>query len=218
MVRLFHAYFPTRTLLLCMSELLLVLVSMIIGTVVSTGLADADLALMYEGGLMKIALITGVVFVWMYYFDLYDTNVLGNRREVFTRITQVFGATCASLAAIYYVFPESQLAMRVLGTGSVFIVIAWTAGRKLFLQVNTVSYFAPQYHAGKISAPVLVAAGDNNAVNGPEWLTGLVNSFAGNAELYQLTHEGQRDRDAMDVWLSETMAVEPRPRIWEISR
>jgi sugar transferase (PEP-CTERM system associated) len=142
MVRLFHAYFPTRTLLLCMSELLLVLVSMIIGTVVSTGLADADLALMYEGGLMKIALITGVVFVWMYYFDLYDTSVLGNRREVFTRITQVFGATCASLAAIYYMFPESQLAMRILGIGSVCIVIAWTAGRRLFLQVNTVSYFA----------------------------------------------------------------------------
>jgi hypothetical protein len=142
MVRLFHAYFPTRTLLLCMSELLLVLVSMIIGTVVSTGIADADLALMYEGGLMKIALVTGVVFVWMYYFDLYDTNVLGNRREVFTRITQVFGATCASLAAIYYMFPQSQLTMAVLGTGSLCVVLAWTAGRRLFLQVNTVSYFA----------------------------------------------------------------------------
>jgi exopolysaccharide biosynthesis polyprenyl glycosylphosphotransferase len=142
MVRLFHTYFPTRTLLLCMSELLLVLISMIIGTVVSTGLADADLALMYEGGLMKIALITGVVFVWMYYFDLYDTNVLGNRREVFTRITQVFGATCASLAAIYYIFPNSQLTMPILGTGSICVVIAWTAGRRLFLQVNRASYFA----------------------------------------------------------------------------
>jgi len=38
--------------------------------------------------------------------------------------------------------PESQLAMRVLGTGSVCVAIAWTAGRRLFLQVNTVSYFA----------------------------------------------------------------------------
>jgi hypothetical protein len=65
---------------------------------------------------------------------------------------------------------------------------------------------------------VLVAAGDNNAVNGPEWLAGLTGAFAGNVELYQLTHEGQRDRDAMDAWLSETMSVEPRPRIWEISR
>jgi sugar transferase (PEP-CTERM system associated) len=142
MVRLFHAYFPTRTLLLCMSELLLVLVSMIIGTVVSTGLADADLALMYEGGLMKIVLITAVVFIWMYYFDLYETNVLGNRREVFTRITQVFGATCASLAAIYYIFPNSQLTMPILGTGSVCVVVAWTAGRRLFLHVNRTTAFA----------------------------------------------------------------------------
>jgi sugar transferase (PEP-CTERM system associated) len=142
MVRLFHAYFPTRTLLLCMSELLLVLVSMIIGTVVSTGLADADLALMYEGGLMKISLITAVVFIWMYYFDLYETNVLGNRREVFTRITQVFGATCASLAAIYYIFPNSQLTMPILGTGSVCVVVAWTAGRRLFLHVNRTTAFA----------------------------------------------------------------------------
>ena len=83
---------------------------------------------------------------------------------------------------------------------------------------NTVSYFDPQHHAGKISGSALVAADDNNAVNGPEWLAGLVGAFAGNAELYQLTHEGQRDHDAMDARLSEMMMVEPRPRIWEISR
>jgi cephalosporin-C deacetylase-like acetyl esterase len=83
---------------------------------------------------------------------------------------------------------------------------------------NTVSYFDPQHHAGAISVPVLVAAGDNNAVNGPEWLAGLTGAFAGNVELYQLTHEGQRDHDAMDAWISEKMTIEPRPRIWEISR
>ena len=86
------------------------------------------------------------------------------------------------------------------------------------LIANAVSYFDPQHHAGAVDAAVLVAAGDNNAVNGPEWLAGLTEAFAGNAELYQLTHEGQRDRDAMDVWLSESMSVEPRPRIWEIAR
>lgn len=95
--------------------------------------------------------------------------------------------------------------------------IRLSSGRESAI-TNTISYFDPQHHAGKISAPVLVAAGDNNAINGPEWLSGLVDAFAGNAELYQLTHEGQRDHDAMDLWLSEKMTVEPRPRIWEISR
>lgn len=142
MVRLFHAYFPARTLLLCMSELLLVAFGLVAGTVVWTGVADADLALLYEGGLMKILLITAVVFVWMYYFDLYDTSVLGNRREVFTRITQVLGTTCVSLGAIYYMFPQSRMAMHVLGVGSVFGMMALAGGRRLFLQVNVSQRFA----------------------------------------------------------------------------
>ncbi len=96
MVRLFHAYFPTRILLLCLAELGLISAGLVAGIVIRTGWADADLALVYEGGYMKVALITGIVFVWMYYFDLYDSDLIGNRREIFTRMTQVVGTTCVS--------------------------------------------------------------------------------------------------------------------------
>ncbi|HWR37606.1 MAG TPA: sugar transferase [Clostridia bacterium] len=142
MVRLLNAYFPARTVLLCVTELLLVTLGLVGGTVIWTGLVDADLALFYEGGFLKITLITAVVFVWMYYFDLYDSTVLGNRREVFTRITQVLGTTCVSLAAIYFMFPQSRLTMRILGLGAVFVIIALAFGRRLFLLVNTSERFA----------------------------------------------------------------------------
>lgn len=83
---------------------------------------------------------------------------------------------------------------------------------------RTLSYFDPQFHAPEIAASVLVAAGDNNAVNGPEWLAGLVGAFGGETTVYQLTHEGQRDHDAMEAWMAGVQGVEPRPRIWEIER
>ena len=110
MIRLFNAYFPTRTLLLTLSEAILV-------TLASSWPCcyrparplDARIYLLYENGAGRIALVVLVFLILMYYFDLYDSSILTNRREVVTRLVGVLGCTFVALAVLYYTFPEASL-------------------------------------------------------------------------------------------------------------
>ena len=48
----------------------------------------------------------------MYYFDLYDSAVLGNHREVLIRLTQVLGTVYCLLLVLYYIYPPLELGVR----------------------------------------------------------------------------------------------------------
>jgi len=67
----------------------------------------------------KAFLVAGVTQLWLYFGDLYDFRVLGERRELFVRSVHALGATSLTLAAIYYWFPDI-----VVGRG-VFVVAAF---------------------------------------------------------------------------------------------
>ncbi len=59
----------------------------------------------------------------MYYFDLYDTSILSNRREVLTRLVQVFGVVCILLALIYYVYPPLELGRGIFVIGLSLVAV-----------------------------------------------------------------------------------------------
>jgi len=61
MIRLFNAYFPTRTLLLTVTEALLVTLGFVVAVVFWAGTAmDANIYLLYENGFGRIGLVVGV--------------------------------------------------------------------------------------------------------------------------------------------------------------
>ena len=100
MIRLFNTYFPTRTLLLTLSEAVLVTSGFLLAVLFSSGTAeDARIYLLYEDGANRIGLVVLVFLLLMYYFDLYNTSILTNRREVLTRLVGVLGCTFVALAA-----------------------------------------------------------------------------------------------------------------------
>ena len=109
MFKFLNVYFPIRLFLLCVSELALIALVFLLATFVRFG-GDARLALTYEGGVVRIAVVTGIFMLCMYYFDLYDTLVVSNRREVPARLLQVLGTGTVILAVIYYLYPEVRLA------------------------------------------------------------------------------------------------------------
>ena len=82
MIRLLHAYFPTRTVFLGISEACLVALAFVAATIARLGQNDATLMLGYEQGALKILLVSAAFMICMYYFDLYDSSILSNRREV----------------------------------------------------------------------------------------------------------------------------------------
>jgi exopolysaccharide biosynthesis polyprenyl glycosylphosphotransferase len=161
MIRLFNAYFPTRTLLLTLSEAILVTSGFLAAVLLSAGTAgNARIYLLYENGAGRIGLVVLVFLVLMYYFDLYSSAILTNRREVVTRLVGVLGCTFVALAVLYYTFPDASLGGTVLGGGIFAIAIAVPVWRSFFFILNRSARFAEStviYGDGPLAAPLMDA-------------------------------------------------------------
>ena len=109
MIRFLNAHFPTRTLILGISEACLVGFAFAIAMIARLGVSDASVQLSDEQGLLKILIVSATFIICMYYFDLYDSSILSNRRELATRLIQVLGSVCVLLSFFYYVYPPMGL-------------------------------------------------------------------------------------------------------------
>ena len=142
MIRLLHTYFPSRTIFLGVSEACLVAIAFLVATVLWFGAQDATVVLSYEQGFFKILVVAAVFITCMYYFDLYDSSVLSNRREVLIRLAQVPGTMCILLAVVYYLYPPLKLGRGIILIGLLFVVIILSFWRGLFLEFNARPQFA----------------------------------------------------------------------------
>jgi sugar transferase (PEP-CTERM system associated) len=142
MIRLFHAYFPTRTLFLGFSEVCLIAFAFVAATIARLGRTDASLMLIYEQGFLKIFVLSAVFIVCMYYFDLYDSSILSNRREVLIRLLQVVGTVSIVLACLYYVYPPIELGRGIFLLGLAIVAVILMFWRRLFLAINGLPQFA----------------------------------------------------------------------------
>lgn len=161
MIRLFNAYFPTRTILLTLTEAVLVTAGFVVAVLYSSGDAAAAQAyLLYENGAGRIALVVLVFLVLMYYFDLYNSSILTNRREVVTRLVGVLGTTFVTLAVLYYTFPDASLGGSVLWSGILAVAVAVPLWRSCFFVLNRSERFAERtliYGDGPLAAPLMDA-------------------------------------------------------------
>jgi exopolysaccharide biosynthesis polyprenyl glycosylphosphotransferase len=120
----------------------------------------AQAYLFYENGAVRIGLVVLVFLVLMYYFDLYSTSILTNRREVVTRLVGVLGTTFVALAVLYYVFPGESLSGTVLWTGILAVAVAVPVWRTFFFVLNRSTRFAEKaliYGDGPLAAPLMDA-------------------------------------------------------------
>jgi sugar transferase (PEP-CTERM system associated) len=142
LIRLLNAYFPTRTVFLGVSEACLVALAFVGATIARFGGPDATRMLGYEQGYFKIFVVSAAFITCMYYFDLYDSSILSNRREVLSRLVQVLGAVCILLALVYYAYPPLELGRGVSGIGFSLVAVVLFLWRRLFLAVNGQQQFA----------------------------------------------------------------------------
>ncbi len=158
MIRFLNAYFPSRTVFLGLSEALLVIVAFVSAAVARLGASDAAMMLSYEQGFLKIAVISVVFVTCMYYFDLYDSSTLRNRRELLTRLIQVVGTVCVLLAILYYVYPPLELGRGIFAIGVALVGIVLLLWRRLFLAINSQSEFAERallFGDGPLAVPLM---------------------------------------------------------------
>jgi sugar transferase (PEP-CTERM system associated) len=142
MIRFLNAYFPRRTLFLGISEGCLIALSFVAAAIVRLGTSDAIVMLHYEQGLLKILMLSGAFIICMYYFDLYDSSILSNQREVLSRLVQVLGTMCIFLAIAYYLYPPLELGRGIILIGLFIVVIILVLLRGLFSALNRRPQFA----------------------------------------------------------------------------
>jgi hypothetical protein len=97
---------------------------------------DANMMLLYENGGAKVALITAILLISMYYLDMYDSLVIRNRREIVVRMVQVLGFGTIGMAAIYYVYPRLGIDLWSFLTGLVLVLVLVLACRETFLRLT----------------------------------------------------------------------------------
>ena len=137
MIRLFSVYYPVRTLILLAGEALIVGTSFLLGMALQHR-ENLYVALNYEGGYLRILLITLIVLLFSHWFDLYDPNHFDERGELYFRVLLVPGILAVMLAAAGYMFPRSlagdnsSLLGLVILTGAMFgwrAAYGWLAQR-----------------------------------------------------------------------------------------
>ncbi|MGH9449004.1 MAG: TIGR03013 family XrtA/PEP-CTERM system glycosyltransferase [Terriglobia bacterium] len=131
MVRLFNVYYPVRTLVLVLGELLIVCASFVGAAMIRLG-PDSVTALDYDGGFYKVLLIAGVALLCFYYFDLYDHRRAPPDGEIFFRVLVVLGVLAFILAAIGFFFPDFLIGGGVFLVGLVILTIALLGWRWVY--------------------------------------------------------------------------------------
>jgi sugar transferase (PEP-CTERM system associated) len=137
LIRLFNVYYPIRTLILLVGEALIVWTSFLLAAVIELR-EDSYLVLNYEGGYIKIFVVTGVVLLCSHWFDLYDTARLNTKGELYFRLLMVPGLLAFVMAGISYARPDF-----LLGGGSsvlgllilTFALIGWRLGYGWLVQL-----------------------------------------------------------------------------------
>jgi sugar transferase (PEP-CTERM system associated) len=171
LVRFFNVCYPVRTVILLCGEAVIICFSFLTASLIRFG-ADSALKLNYEGGMYKIALASAVCLLCLYYYDLYDSFIFSNPREVLTRIVQVLGAACLIMAIVYYALPVVRLDAGLFIAGILLIGILLAGWRKLFVLLNRSSSLASRVVVlgGGPLAEALVPEIENR----PEWGVRLV--------------------------------------------
>jgi sugar transferase (PEP-CTERM system associated) len=142
MIRLLHAYFPARTFFLGVSEACLVSLAFLTATLARVGAGGAGRVLNYQHGSLKILVMSGAIIVCMHYFDLYDTSVLSNRREVRIRLIQALGTVYSVSVLLYFLYPPLELGRGIFVIGLVFAAMLLFFWRGLFSKINSAPEFA----------------------------------------------------------------------------
>ncbi|MDY0221014.1 MAG: TIGR03013 family PEP-CTERM/XrtA system glycosyltransferase [Desulfobacterium sp.] len=102
MLRFFKQYYPLRNILFFMVEGAVIFSSVLIASIILTRSTSFlfDLTLV-----LRIALVTLVCQISLYYNDLYDFQVASTVSEISIRLLHSLGITAIVLAFIYYFFP-----------------------------------------------------------------------------------------------------------------
>jgi sugar transferase (PEP-CTERM system associated) len=135
MIRLFNVYFPGRTILLALTEAVLIVALFLLVCFGSEVTQEAAVSTPGDA-ILRMIVATAVLMLCMYYYDLYDTSIIQSPIEVVPRLIQVLGTTCLVLALLYHLYPVAQLSKRPFVLWILMVGVALGAWRRFFALIN----------------------------------------------------------------------------------
>jgi sugar transferase (PEP-CTERM system associated) len=141
MIRVLGQYMPVKTLVLVVTEGVLIVASIAFATWLHYGnLADASWYLGRPYVIAQIAVTLIVFWVCFYYNDLYDLQVVSRRAELIVHLLQALGMTTLVLACLYYLAPDLSLGRSVAVLAAVVIFVSLVVWR---LAVDASDFLRP---------------------------------------------------------------------------
>ncbi len=141
MIRFLNVYYPTRTVMLLLCEAAIVSGCFIGATWLTMGNPNAYIALAFEHGFVKIALITLVSLILSYYFDLYEPQIVSVRLQIYFRILLVLGFDCFLLSAFIWFDPDVTIGPYVYVVGFTLLTPALIFLRSAYEWLVAQKYF-----------------------------------------------------------------------------
>jgi sugar transferase (PEP-CTERM system associated) len=201
-VRLFNVHYSVRTLVLLAGEALIVGASFLLGVVLQHR-DDLYAVLNYEGGYLKILVVTLVVLACSHWFDLYDPAHLNEKGELYFRLLLVPGILALLLAATGYFFPRSLLGNSSVLPGLVILTGAMFGWRTLYAWLARRPYLRERVY--------VLGTGERaqRLVNGLRMRSELGIEVAG----WSGTVEGELNRDSVASHLMEQIRQQKVHRV-----
>src|SRR4051812_18913521 len=128
-MQVFNRYVSTRGLTVFAGELLLIFGSVALAALVQN---TPDLS----SNLWKIALVTLVCQLCLYYNDFYDLTVVHSNRELIVRLLQAAGAASIVLAALYFAAPRLMIGNGIFVSALFVFLVAILGWRLAFNSVT----------------------------------------------------------------------------------
>ena len=132
MLRIGGQKVPAKTLLLVVSDLVLIGLGILVATCFRIfHLSAIQNHLQQKNAFVRIALAMLVFGLSLYYNDLYNPEAVRKQTELLTRLLQSLGTACFVMAILYYAAPDSGLGrgIAVLATVIIFLfLLGWRLG------------------------------------------------------------------------------------------
>ena len=106
---------PGKTLVLIASEGALIACGLLFATALR--LMDIEAfrqQIRQPGVLLRYGIVIVVCELALYYYDLYDLQIVSRRSVLFVRLLQALGSACLVLALLYYCYPDLSLGLSLI--------------------------------------------------------------------------------------------------------
>ena len=128
---MFNRYVSVRSLMLCISELILIFFTILFVASVRFEFNNETIS-SYDPIFVKTISMVAVYFAAFYYFDLYSPDLYRPRQEMIMRLLQATAAATITLFAIYFLFPSLKTWRGILLGNTLALPLSILAWRVLY--------------------------------------------------------------------------------------